>query len=45
MGALKHLPLRRDYWMRAAATAEAPEQPGSRLDVRLAAATRRGGTS
>ena len=32
MGALKHLPLRRDYWMRAAATTEAPEQPGSRLE-------------
>ena len=33
MGALKHLPLRRDYWTRAAATtAEAPEQPGSRLE-------------
>ena len=44
MGALKHLPLRRDYWARAA-KAEAPEQIGNGSDVRLAAATRRGGTS
>ena len=44
MGALKHLPLRREYWMRAAATTEAPEQPGSRSGP-AAAATRRGGTS
>ena len=30
MGALKHLPLRRDYWMRAAATTEFPAgDPGS----------------
>ena len=34
MGALKHLPLRRDYWMRAAATTEASEQPGEPLGVR-----------